>query len=63
MMKQSKDHESQIARAKETLKLSHGGPGKRQASDINQPIKTLRQCRHLAKGLIHRRAMKKKAYL
>ena len=35
-------HDSQIARAKVNLKLSHGGPSQRQAPDTNQPIKGLR---------------------
>ena len=34
-----KAHDSQIARAKENPKLSHGGPSHRQASDTNPPIK------------------------
>ena len=32
-------HDSQIVRAKENLKLSHGGPSQRQASGTNQRIK------------------------
>ena len=36
-------HDSQIFRATENLKLSHGGPSQRQASSANQLIKTLRQ--------------------
>ena len=36
-------HDSQIVRAKENLKLSHGGSSQRQASDTNQQIKVLRQ--------------------
>ena len=35
-------HDSQIVRAKENLKLSHGGPSYNQASGTNPPIKTLR---------------------
>ena len=38
-------HDSQMVRAKENLKLSHGGPSYRQASDTNQPIKALCQSR------------------
>ena len=34
-------HDSQIVKAKENLKLSHGGPSKRQASCTNPPIKAL----------------------
>ena len=40
MMKQKRAHDSQIVRAKEDLKLSHGGSG------TNPPIKALRQSRH-----------------
>ena len=36
-------HESQIDRAKENVKLSHGGPCQRQSSDTNQRMKDLRQ--------------------
>ena len=36
-------HDSQIVRAKENFKLSHGGPSQRQASGFNQRIKALRQ--------------------
>ena len=39
-------HDSQIVRAKENLKLSHGGSSYRLASDTNPPIKALRQSRH-----------------
>ena len=39
-------YDSQIARAKENLKLSHGGPSYSQASGTNAPIKALRQSRH-----------------
>ena len=39
-------HDSQIVRAKENLKLSHGGSSYRQASDTNPSIKALRQSRH-----------------
>ena len=35
-------HDSQKVRAKENLKLSHGGPSYNQASGTNPPIKTLR---------------------
>ena len=38
-------HDSQIVRAKENLKLSHGGPSYSQASGTNPPIKALRQSR------------------
>ena len=30
------DHDSQIVRPKENLKVSHGGPSQRQASGTNQ---------------------------
>ena len=39
-------HDSHIVRAKENLKLSHGGPSQRKASDTNQLIKTLHQGGH-----------------
>ena len=39
-------HDSQIVRAKENLKLSHGGPSYSQASGANLPLKALRQSRH-----------------
>ena len=39
-------HDSQIVRAKENLKLSHGGPSQRQVSATNQPIKASRQDHH-----------------
>ena len=54
-------HDSQIVRAKENLKLGHGGPSQRQASDTNQPIKTLRQGRHWVWGPTYRRAIKGEA--
>ena len=38
--------DSQIVRAKENLKLSHGGSSYRYASGTNPPIKALRQSRH-----------------
>ena len=38
--------DSQIVRAKETLKLSYGGPGMLQASGTKQRIKPLRQGHH-----------------
>ena len=50
--------ESQIVRANENLKLSHGGPSYCQASDTNPQIKILCQSRHLVWGLTHRRAIK-----
>ena len=37
---------SQISRAKENLKLSHGGASQRQASDTKPPMKVLGQGRH-----------------
>ena len=46
MMKLERAHDSQIVRAKENLKLSHGCPSYRQASGTNQPIKALRQSLH-----------------
>ena len=39
-------HDSQIVRAKENLKLSHGWPSYSKASGTNPPIKALRQSRH-----------------
>ena len=39
-------HDSQVVRAEENLKLSHGGPSQRQTSGTNQRIKALRQGRH-----------------
>ena len=51
-------HDSQIVRAKENLKLSHGGSSYRTASDTNPPIKALRQSHHRVWGLTHRRAIK-----
>ena len=39
--KRAKD--SQIVRAKENLKLSHGGPSQRQTSDTNSPMQVLGQ--------------------
>ena len=36
-------HDSHIVRAKENLKLSHGGPSYSQASATNPPIKALRR--------------------
>ena len=39
-------HDSQIVRAKENLKLSHGGSSYRKASDTNPSIKALCQSRH-----------------
>ena len=49
---------SQIIRTKENLKLGYGGPSQRQASGTNQPIKALRQGRHLVWSLTHRHAIK-----
>ena len=37
----NKENDSQIVRAKENLKLSHGGPNQRQTSGTNQWIKIL----------------------
>ena len=39
-------HDLQIVRAKENLKLRHGGPSYSQALGTNPPIKALRQSRH-----------------
>ena len=39
-------HDSQIVRAKETLKFSYGGPSQRQASGTNQLVKAIHQDRH-----------------
>ena len=55
-MKQA--HNSEIVRAKENLKLNHGGSSQRQASGTNQPIKALHQGRHWIWGLTHRRAIR-----
>ena len=48
MMKHGKEL---IVRAKENLKLSHGGPSYSQASGTNPPIKALRQSHHWVWGL------------
>ena len=53
-------HDSQIIRAKENLKLSHGGSSYRKASGTNPPLKALRQSSHRVWGLTHRRAIKEK---
>ena len=50
--------DSQIVRAKENPKLSHGGLRYTHASGTNPPIKALRQSRHCVSGLAHRRAIK-----
>ena len=50
-------YDSQIVRAKENLKLSHGWPSYSQASGTNPPIKALRQSRHWVWSLTHRRAI------
>ena len=39
-------HDSQIVRARESLRLSYGGTSQRQISSTNQRIKSLRQSRH-----------------
>ena len=39
-------HDSEIVRAKENLKLSHGGHSYGQASGTSPPINALRQSRH-----------------
>ena len=47
MMKQIKGaHDSQIVRAKETLKLSNDGPSQRHTQGTNQLFKALRQGHH-----------------
>ena len=46
MMKQKRDHGSQIVRAKETLKLSHDWPSQRQTSATNPSMKVLGQGHH-----------------
>ena len=51
-------HNSQIVRAKENFKLSHGGPSYRQASGTNPPIKALRQSCHWVWSLTQHRAIK-----
>ena len=45
-MEQTKCLTNRIVRAKETLKLSYGGPSQIQALCTNQLIKALRQGRH-----------------
>ena len=55
-MKQKRTHDSQIVRAKENLKLSHGGPSYSQSPGTNPLIKALRQSQ--VWGLTHRRAIK-----
>ena len=39
-------HDFQIVRAKDNLKLSHGGPSYSQASGNKPPIKALSQSHH-----------------
>ena len=51
-------HDSQIVRAKENLKLSHGVSSYRQAPGTNPLIKALRQSCHRVRGLTHHRAIK-----
>ena len=51
-------HDSQIVKAKENLKWSHGGPSYSQASGTNPLIKALSQRCHWVWGLTHRRAIK-----
>ena len=51
-------HDSQIVRANENLKLSHGRSSYSQQSGTNPPIKALRLSRHWVWGLLHRRAIK-----
>ena len=51
-------NDSHIVRAKENLKLSHGGPSQRQVSGTNQLIEALRQVCHWVWGLTQRRAIK-----
>ena len=51
-------HDSQIVRANENLRLSHGGPNYSQASGTNPPVKALRQSRHWVWGLTQRRPIK-----
>ena len=41
-MKQKRAHDSQIVRAKEKFKLSHGGPSYNQASGTNPPTHQLK---------------------
>ena len=55
MVKQT--HNSQIVRAKENLKLSHGGSSYSQALGTNPSIIALRQRRHWVWGLTHRHAI------
>ena len=42
----SRAHDPDIVGAKEDLKLSHGGPSQRQASDTNLTFKAFRQSHH-----------------
>ena len=51
-------HDSQIFKAKENLKLSHGGHSQKQASDTNPLMKGLSQGRHRVCGLTLRRTIK-----
>ena len=53
----SREKGSHKVGAKETLKLSHGGPSCSQSSGTNPPIKDLRQSRHWVQGLIHGHAI------
>ena len=48
---------SQIVRAKEKLKLSHGGSSQIQAPGVNQRTKALRHDSQLVSGLTHGRAL------
>ena len=56
--KKKRARHSQIVKLKENLKLSNDGFSFRLASGTNPPIKALRQSRHRAWGLTHRRAIK-----
>ena len=55
---EKRDHASQIVRAKENYKLSHGELSYSQTSGTNPPMKALRQSRHWVWGLTHRREIK-----
>ena len=51
-------HDSQIVRAEENLKLSHGWFSYRLTAGTNPPIKALHQNLHRVWGLTHRRVIK-----
>ena len=55
---EKRTYDSQIVRAKENPKLSHGGPSYSQESGTNPLIKALCQIRHWVWGLANRCAIK-----